>query len=124
MIKSAQISAYLKQAGKNCPFSFRKRLRMDLKNNLSDYLEENPDSTMEDVMQHFGSPEKFADEYVLAMDDKLRKKTVFKAKCVKRSVLIGVIVIVLTVVITAAWIITENSQTAGVYYSEGIIEDT
>ena len=69
MNSQKEVKRYLKTAEKNCTGSFKKKLRTDLKNHLYDYIEENPDSSFEDIVHHFGEPDKFADEYILAMDD-------------------------------------------------------
>ena len=122
MNSQKEVKRYLKTAEKNCTGSFKKKLRADLKNYLYDYIEENPDSSFDDIVHHFGEPDKFADEYILAMDDMTRKKLISKSKWIKRIVIIGVIAVFVIAVITAIWIITENSKTAGVYYSEGIIK--
>ena len=74
MNKQNIFSDYVKQAGKNCPSSFKKKLIVDLTDTLSEYLNENPNASLEDVTNRFGSPEKFADEYILAMDETSRKK--------------------------------------------------
>lgn len=42
MINKKEIKNYLKKAGKNCPPEFRKKLIKELENNISDYIEENP----------------------------------------------------------------------------------
>lgn len=122
MNSQKEVKRYLKTAEKNCTGSFKKKLRADLKNYLYDYIEENPDSSFEDIVHHFGEPDKFADEYILAMDDMTRKKLISRNKWIRRTVIIGVIAVFVIAVITAIWIITENSKTAGVYYSEGIIK--
>lgn len=116
MIMQKEMIKYLKQVRKNCPHSFRNKLMTDLKNNLSDYLDENPSSTFDDVVNHFGMPQKFADEYILAMDEDTRKKLITKTKWLKRGILIGSTILLIIVAITAIWIIVENSQTAGYYY--------
>lgn len=110
-------SDYIKQSGKNCPLSFRKKLTADLSNSIYEYLEENQSATLEDITDRFGSPEQFADEYILAMDETSRKNALHKAKWNKCCILIGVAAVVLILAITAVWIIHENSQTAGYYYS-------
>lgn len=122
MNSQKEVKRYLKTAEKNCTGSFKKKLRTDLKNYLYDYIEEKPDSSFEDIVHHFGEPDKFADEYILAMDDMTRKKLISRNKWIRRTVIIGVIAVFVIAVITAIWIITENSKTAGVYYSEGIIK--
>lgn len=122
MINKKEIKNYLKKAGKNCPPEFRKKLIKELENNISDYIEENPQSATEDILKHFGEPEKFACEYILSMDENDIKKSVLKSKWIKRSVITGISLLILIAVITSAWIIHDNSKSAGVYFKETIIE--
>lgn len=122
MQKQAIIENYIKRAGKNCPHSFKRKLMEDLKSNLYDYIDENPDASFDAIVEHFGLPEKFSDEYILAMDDKTRKQLVSKNKLLKLVFSIGVAILLIIAIVTSIWIIVENSQTAGVYYSEGISE--
>ena len=81
MVSQREISQYIKAAGKGCPFSFRRKLTADLQNSLSDFLDTRPECTMEDVLLHFGSPEKFADEYVMTLDTVARQKLKFLNNC-------------------------------------------
>lgn len=116
MKKSKETSLYLKQVSKKCPVSFRKRMMMDIESSLSDYSDEHPNCTIDDIVQHFGTPEKFADEYILALDEKSREKLLSKAKWLKWGFLIGIVIFLIIVAIAAIWIIFENSQIAGYYY--------
>lgn len=122
MNKQTIIRNYLKRAGKNCPHSFKRKLIEDLESNLCDYIDENPDASFNDLVEHFGLPEKFSDEYVLAMDDETRKQLISKNKLLKLVLSIGITIFLIIAIITSIWIIVENSQTAGVYYSEGVSE--
>ncbi len=124
MTQQKIISSYLRQARKNCPFSFRKKLSTDLKGHLFDYFDDNPDSTFEDITNHFGAPEKFADEYLLSMDETARKKTLQKNRWVKWSILAGITTIVLITAVTAVGMLIEISQKRVHYYHEYVTEDS
>lgn len=126
MTQQKIISSYLRQVKRNCPFPFRKKLIVDLKSHLFDYFDANPGSTFEDITNHLGLPEKFADEYLLAMDETARKKAIEKTRWIKWSVLVGVAAIVLIIALTAVWMLVEVSQTrvyhSREYVTEGSIE--
>ena len=122
MNSQKEIKRYLKCVGKNCPRYFKRNLMDDLIDHLCDYLDENPDSSFDNIVKHFGAPEKFADEYILALDEDTRKKLMSKTRWIKKGIIIGIAVIILMAIVTATWIIIENSQEVGVYYSEGISE--
>ena len=121
-MKQPLIDLYLKQVKKYCPLSFRKKLITELKNDLLDFLENHPDSTLENIYQHFGTPETFASEYILAMDNEQRQELINRSKWNKRCVLAGVILIVLIIFTAAVWIVHENSQDVAAYYREEIID--
>lgn len=123
MTQQKIISSYLKQVKRNCPFSFRKKLISDLQNHLFDYLDDNPGSTLEDIKNHLGLPEKFADEYLLVMDETTRKKAIHKTKWIKYGILSGIVSIVLIIAVTAVMMLVKISQTRVHYYNEYITED-
>lgn len=123
MTQQKIISSYLKRVKKNCPFFFRKKLITDLKSHLFDYLDDNPDSTLEDIINHLGAPEKFADEYLLVMDETTRKKAIRKAKWIKYSILSGIASIVLIIAVTAVMMLIKISQIRVYYYNEYVTED-
>lgn len=85
MVKPNDISDYLKQIGKKAPFAFRKKLITELRQNISEYVDEHPNCSIEDVINHFGTPEQFADEYILAMDETARKEAIQKAGLIKKG---------------------------------------
>ncbi len=120
MITQKEVAKYLKQVRRFLPYPFKKKLVTELQNNISDFLDENPNSTYDNFISHFGTPQKFADEYILSVDEDTRKKAIHKTKWIKRCIIIGISVIILIALITAIWIICENSQTVITYYSEGI----
>lgn len=124
MTQQKIISGYLRQVKRNCPFFFRKKLLTDLKSHLLDYFDENPCSTLEDITSHFGRPEKFADEFLLSMDETTRKKTVQKTQWFKRSVLAGVAAIVLIIAVTAAWMLYETAQKRVYHSYEYVTEES
>ncbi len=123
MIRQKIISSYLKQVRKNCPFSFRKKLITDLESHLSDYLDDNPNSTLEDVINYVGPPEKIADECLLAMDEAARQRILNKTKWIKRGILIVSCIIVLTTACTAVYTLIKISETRVYYIQESIIEE-
>lgn len=122
MISQKEISKYIRQAGKGCPFTYRKIMITELKNNLSDFLNANPDCTMEHVLHHFGTPNRFLDEYLLALEEKERVNAFRKARHIRNAVYAGIAAIILIIAIAAACIVHENSRTAIYYYYEEIIE--
>ena len=120
MVTQREIKSYIRQVKKACPFSFRRKMLFSLKSGIADYIEENPDSSIDDIIERFGKPETFAPEYIAAMDDNERIKAFRTAKIIKCSIIVGVALFILIVFVTAVCIIIENSRTAVYYYYEVI----
>lgn len=114
------ISSYVRQVRRNCPFSFRKKLITDFESHLSDYLDDNPGSTLEDVINYMGSPEKIADECLWAMDETARQKILNRSKCIKHSISIGISATVLIIAITAVYMLVKVAETRVYYFQESI----
>lgn len=118
-----RISQYCKVVKRCCPPAFKKRLISALKNDISEYIENNPQVSFDDIEKRFGQPKQFALEYIAAMDDETRMKAIKTAKYIKIAVTVAIISC-LIVAVCAIWIATENSTTPQVYYySEEIIEE-
>ncbi len=105
-----------------CSAETKKKILFDLKSNIAEYFDEYPEAEMSDIINHFGTPDLFASEYVASLEDAELNKKVHKSKWIKRGVIIAVAVVVLLTAITTIWVIAENSQDAGYYYQEDIIE--
>lgn len=95
----------------------------DLESGLWDYLENHPDSTYEEFVNHLGPPEKFADELILTMDAAARRKAIQKTRWVKLCCIFTAAVILLFTSATFIWLIHATLQTRVYYYSEEVTED-
>lgn len=105
-----------------CSAETKKKILFDLKSDIAEYLDEYPEAEMSDIINHFGTPDLFASEYVASLDDAELNKKVHKSKWIKRGIIIAVAAIVLLTAITTIWVIAENSQHTGYYYQEDVIE--
>ena len=123
MTRQEIVSSYLRQVRRNCPFSFRRKLITDLESHISDYLDDNPGSTLEDVINYLGQPEKIADECLLAMDEIARQRILDKTKWIKRGILIGISIIVLITACTAFYTLFKISETRVYYIQESITNE-
>ncbi len=114
MIQSSvkkQAKRYCRAVKKNCPLAFKKRLISALKNDIDEYIEQNPSASFEDIKTRFGEPKQFALEYIAAMDEQSR----MKALSIARQLKIAVIIISIVGVIVAGcaiWIAIENADSA------------
>lgn len=105
MINQRDIAKYVKQVGKRCPAPYRRKLMTELPDNLADFVNDNPEASMEDILKHFVSPEKFADECLLTMDETKRRNILHRAAWSGKVVCMGIamaIAIVLGVIAIAA----------------------
>lgn len=105
-----------------CSTETKKKILFDLKSNIAEYLDEYPEAEISDIINHFGAPDLFASGYVASLEDAKLNKKVHKSKWIKRGVIIAVIAVILLSAITTIWVISENSQHAGYYYQESVIE--
>ena len=93
-----EINAYLRQVKRNCPSPFRRTLQKELRGDLLDYTQEHPGATMGELTEHFGAPETFAYEYIIAMDDAKRQRLLRRSRWVIGCLLAGLILSVLLMV--------------------------
>ena len=115
MISQKEIKQYLNKVKKNCPYSLRRRLSAELESAISEYAEENPDKTIEDLISRFGEADKYAEEYITEMSAAERTRILRKGKTIITAATIGIAVIVLIVASTAAWIIYDDHRTDDAY---------
>lgn len=101
-----------------CSTETKKKILFDLKSNIAEYLDEYPEAEISDIINHFGAPDLFASGYVASLEDAELNKKVHKSKWI----IIAVIAVILLSAITTIWVISENSQHAGYYYQESVIE--
>ena len=78
-----------------CSTETKKKILFDLKSNIAEYFDEYPEAEMSDIINHFGTPDLFASEYVASLEDAELNKKVHKSKWIKRGVIIAVIAVIL-----------------------------
>lgn len=108
MISKKELNSYLKQVNRNCPTGFRRKMMPVIKDDVLDFLDGNPDSNINDVISRFGSPEKFALECLMSIDETERTRVFKKSKWIKAAIIISVAVFILATIVTAVYIIKEN----------------
>lgn len=99
----AEVRAYLRKVRKALPGSFntKRAVASTLKSQIESYIEENPDATIDDVIERFGTPETIANEFdVTEFSAEIKK---YKLKTLILSVL-AVVLIALCVWLTIALI--------------------
>lgn len=124
MKNSKELTKYYNAVKKNlhCSKQLKKEILHALESDVEEYTQQNPDLTIEEIREHFGTPAEFAKESMSALDDEEIGRQIKKSKYIKRVIAITAIILILVFTITAVWVIAENSRTAGYYYSEEIGE--
>ena len=125
----AEVRAYLRKIRKALPGSFntKQAVASTLKSQIENYIEDNPDATIDDVIERFGTPETIANEFdVTEFSAEIKK---YKLKTLILSVL-AVVLIALCLWLTAALIeslkdgyiiLTDDFNTSNLLNGEKII---
>ena len=101
---------YLKQVKSHltCPGALKKTFLEQLRGDVEEFLETNPNATLEDLAQRFGNPSEMAHSYIETLDGDELQKQIKKAKIVKRIVLFTCLGILLAVLFVASVNIIDN----------------
>ena len=101
---------YLKQVKSHltCPAALKKTFLEQLRGDVEEFLETNPNATLEGLTQRFGNPSEMAHSYIETLDGDKLQKQIKKAKIVKRIVLFTCLGILLAVLFVASVIIVDN----------------
>ena len=105
-----------------CSAETKKKILFDLKSNIAEYFDEYPEAEMSDIINHFGTPDLFASEYVASLEDAELNKKVHKSKWIKRGVIIAVIAFIVIIAAAATVMIIKNNQESAPYYYQDVIE--
>lgn len=95
---------YLKQVKSHltCPEALKKTFLEQLQGDVEEFLETNPDATLEILTVRFGEPNQMACSYLDGLDGNELQKQIIKAKIVKRIVLftcLGILTVVLVIAV-------------------------
>lgn len=122
MIKNKEIKNYYKAVKKSLNCSNKQKLDIlhALESDIKDYIEENPNTTINEIQKYFGSPSEFASESISTFSDNEIKQKINRSKTIKVIAAVSAIVFIIISAITAYSIAKENSRTAVYYYSEEV----
>lgn len=86
-----------------CSKEQKDELLLGLKSDVEDFIEEHPDATLQDLKDHFGTPESIADSYQSTVgESKIRKKFHYSRRM---AYIIGAAVSVLFLVIFVGFVL-------------------
>lgn len=92
MINKSDLKKYYTSIKKNlsCSFNMKSVFIKDLNERVSDFLEDNPDSTLENVTENFGTPEEIAKSF--------DKDNEYLKRKAKKRLIIEIVLLVLLVI--------------------------
>lgn len=120
MQTNAIANQYLKSVKKACPRAFRPKLTAELNDSILEFLNENPNSNLEDIQKYFGEPIDFVSEFLNSMDSSQRIRLENKRKYFLISISV-VLLISLMITTFSIYIALESSKSSIYYYSEEIV---
>lgn len=117
---------YLREVRRNLPCSFRtkRELLSRLQDSLTDFVEERPHASYEDLTAHFGLPTDVADAYFADLPAGQLRKALQTAHFVRRVLITVCVFAVVLFGITLGFMIYENHQTEILWAGETIYQDT
>ena len=122
MAMQNEIKEYIKSVKKQiiCPTAESRQMLRELQANVSDFVQENPDADMVQIVEQFGTPEEIAKMYIADTEPKNIKKAVN----IRKLIVIAVAIIIAIVAVSCIISIIDNHSGKIAYYSETIMEGT
>ncbi|MBQ8558685.1 MAG: hypothetical protein IJ439_01680 [Tyzzerella sp.] len=120
-ISEKELKKYFRKIRRSlvCDWKTKNKILKDLKNDVEEYLEQNPISSFKNITEHFGNPETIAEEFAISSGiDYVKKSRIHKA--LKMIVIIFLILASIFTIATSIVIIGNNNRTAVYYYEESV----
>lgn len=119
MAMQNEIKEYIKSVKKQivCPTAESRQMLRELQANVSDFVQENPDADMVQIVEQFGEPEEIAKMYIADTEPKNIKKAVNIRKLSATAVVITLVMLAVTFIIT---IIDSHSANVAYCFDEPI----
>jgi len=95
MDKEDFLKSYLKEIGKQLPCSSKKKKRFmqEMTSNIEAFLLQNPEANLSEIRDTFGEPEIIYTSYIQTLDYDFIKRKMTKAKYIKLSATLLIIII-------------------------------
>lgn len=104
-----------------CKVKLKNKILKDIKNEVEEYLEQNPNSFFENIIEHFGSPEAIAEEFAISSNVDYTTKSKIH-RILKLSFITLLVLALIFTIATSIVIIANNKRTAGYYYEETVTD--
>lgn len=106
-----------------CPKKIRQRLMAELRSSVDEYLDEHPNAAPSDIVQHIGTPEQIAQDYLSSMDERELQSQVSRSRTIRRVLAFAAIALVISAVIF--YVLYTNWKNNILYFNDyTIIEGT
>lgn len=125
-ITDKEIRIYCIATAKHCPSAFKKSLKASLYDSINAYIEEQPYANIDDITEHFGTPEQFAREFLDAMPADKRQKAIHKNTVIRICAITATVIITASVIIATILIVQANKKSSASYaeiYTETVLEE-
>lgn len=96
-----------------CPQKTRLRLIEELQNSVEEFLEEHPNAAPSDIVQHLGTPEQIAHDYLSSLDERQLHDYVSRTKTIRR-VLAAMAIVVM--ILAAIFVLLYRNWKDNIYY--------
>ena len=119
MITQKQINKYIKDIKKELLYGTKesRQFQKELKQNVTDYAEENQNADMAQVTEQFGKPEDIAATFF----EQYGKKDIKKKVNIRRVVIVALTIAITMFIIALAIELIDAHRTGTGYYSEEIV---
>ncbi len=119
-----KLTVYYKEIEKRliCSAEEKKSIINNLKYDVEDFLEVDPNAGIKEVKQRFGTPEAFVAEYLANFEEKEVYHKVSKAKKLKKWIILAIIATIIIVAIGVIIMVLDNHGHVVHHYYEYITE--
>ena len=122
MVTKMELDAYVNTVKKMLRYvPGRRQIVKDLRHELAGYLEQNQETTMEDVYRLFGTPESMTEQVISAMSMDEIEKNMKRVKIIRTVAVATAVTVVVLFVLTMVGIILWNYSHEPIYYTSQII---
>jgi uncharacterized membrane protein len=107
------------------PSKTKKRALYDLSSGVEEYIQNNPDASIDDLTTHFGNPKTVVGEYILSLDQDELTAEIRKSKIIKRaaiSIAVALIVAITAILTTFGIIVYQSKSSIPHYIDEQVID--
>lgn len=116
---------YLKQVKSHltCPAALKKTFLEQIQGDVEEFLETNPDATLEILTVRFGEPNQMACSYLDGLDGNELQKQIKKAKTVKRTILFTCLGLLLAVLVAITILVIASLSSKSTVITYTVSED-